>query len=107
MTCEQCQKLKAEISTLRIQLADVELLLHSQLRNSRFDYNARYIRFDEAEKVPEFQHITKALASAKNFVPFEVGNWVAYRRGTSGLYLYFVPVYDFRVPRERKKHKEM
>lgn len=89
--CERCKQL--------------EILLHPQLRNSRFDFNARYIRFDEAQQIAEFQNITKALENAKNFQPFKVGNWVAYRRGTGGLFLYFVPECDFRVPRERKNHK--
>jgi hypothetical protein len=86
---------------------ELEILLHPQLRNSRFDFNARYIRFDEAQQITEFQIVTKALECAKNFEPFKVGNWVAYRRGTGGVFLYFVPEYDFRVPRERKLHKSL
>ena len=46
------------------------LFLHPQMRNSRFDFNARYIRFDEAQNLPEFKEITEALANAKNFEPF-------------------------------------
>jgi hypothetical protein len=82
------------------------ILFHPQLRNSRFDFNARYIRFDEATQIAEFQVITMALKEAKNFEPYPISDWVAYRRGTGGLWLYFVPKYDFRVPRERKSHKE-
>ncbi len=83
----------------------MSIILHPQLRNSRFDFNARYIRFDDAQQEPEFQAITEALKDAKNFEPYAVNDWVAYRRGTGGLWLYFVPKYDFRVPRERKQHK--
>lgn len=91
---EECQRCK-----------QLEILLHPQLRNSRFDFNARYIRFDEAQQVTEFQAICKALESAKNFEPYPVGEFTFYRRGTGGLWLYVVPTYDFRVPRERKSHK--
>jgi hypothetical protein len=85
----------------------LELLLHPQLRNSRFDFNARYIRFDEAKQIPEFQAITIALKEPKNFVPYKVGNFVFYRRGSGSIWLYVVPECDFRVPRERKGHKVM
>jgi hypothetical protein len=83
---------------------ELEILLHPQLRNSRFDFNARYIRFDEAQQISEFQAITKALENAKNVEPYKVGNFVFYRRGTGSIWLYVVPECDFRVPRERKNH---
>lgn len=92
MVCPDCEKLK--------------ILLHPQLRNSRFDFNARYIRFDEAQQIGEFKAVTDALADAENFKPFDVGDFVFYRRGTGGLYLYVVPKADFQVPRERKNHKK-
>lgn len=99
-----------EIDALRQELAELKnkiaILLHPQLRNSRFDFNARYIRFDEAQQVPEFSGITAFLENAKNFSPYEVGDFTFYRRGTGGLWLYVVPTCDFRVPRERKNHKE-
>jgi hypothetical protein len=91
MSCPRCKEL--------------EILLHPQLRNSRFDFNARYIRFDEAQQAPEFQAVTKALEHADNFIPYKVSNFIFYRRGTGGLWLYVVPECDFRVPRERKNHK--
>lgn len=91
-----------ELIELKQQIA---ILLHPQLRNSRFDFNARYLHFDEAQQIPEFQDITKALENAKNFEPWPVGNFTFYRRGTGGLWLYVVPTCDFRVPRERKSHK--
>lgn len=93
--CDELSKLKHKVA----------ILFHPQLRNSRFDFNARYIRFDEAQQISEFIPITQALQNAKNFEPYPVEDWVAYRRGTGGLWLYFVPKYDFRVPRERKTHK--
>jgi len=77
------------------------------MRNSRFDFNARYIRFDEAQNLPEFKEITEALANAKNFEPFAFGDFVFYRRGTGGLWLYMVPKEDFRVQRERKNHRSV
>jgi hypothetical protein len=92
---------------LEVQLKDLDILLHPQLRNSRFDFNARYIRFDEAQQIPEFKAIIEALAMAKNFEPYKVGNFIFYRRGTGGLYLYVVPECDFKVPRERKHHKSV
>jgi hypothetical protein len=117
--CEKCNNKPcyqpcADIFRIRLayterKLSDIQsqmsLLLHPQLRNSRFDYNARYLRFDEAQQIPEFQKITNALEASKNFVPFKVGNFAFYRRGTGGLWLYVVPEHDFRVPRERKSHK--
>ena len=91
---ERCQELEQKIG----------LLLHPQLRNSRFDFNARYIRFDEAQQIPEFSAITFFLENSKNFSPCEVGDFTFYRRGTGGLWLYVVPTCDFKVPRERKIH---
>ena len=75
-----------------------------QWRGSRFDFNADYMRFDEAAAVPELRDVVTVLQDQANFVPYLQGAVVYYRRGTGGLYLYRVPKEDFRVPRERKKH---
>jgi len=72
-------------------------------RNSRFDFNAEYCRFDNAPK--EANHIVEALKDKANFEPFAEGAYIFYRRGTRGIYLYRVLKEDFRVPRERKRHK--
>ena len=93
-------------SQLAEDLKGIDYLLHPQLRNSRFDFNARYIRFDEAQQIPEFKNITNYLVNADNKAKYEVGDYVFYRRGTGGIYLYVVPKWDYKVPRERKKHKE-
>lgn len=93
------------VSQLAEDLKAIDYLLHPQLRNSRFDFNARYIRFDEAQQIPEFKNITDFLTNADNKTKYEVGDYVFYRRGTGGIYLYCVPKWDYKVPRERKHHK--
>lgn len=106
--CSNIFRIRLTEAENRAKVAEekISIILHPQLRNSRFDFNARYIRFDEAQQITEFKAITEALKEAKNFEPYPIGgDWVSYRRGTGGLWLYFVPKYDFRVPRERKGHK--
>lgn len=72
--------------------------------NSRFDYNAEYIRFDEAPLYPTLVKVLEALKDKPNFHPFEFKGLFYYRRGTGGIYLYRCLPEDFRVPRERKRH---
>lgn len=74
-------------------------------RHSRFDYDADYMRFDEAHEEPELLTICTDLDNRKNFDPVALGRYYFYRRGTGGIYLYRVLKEDFRVPRERKSHK--
>jgi len=68
------------------------------------------MRFDEAqaessEYNPEqLKQVCIALKDKANFVPFILGPYTYYRRGTGGIYLYRVLNEDFRMPRERKKH---
>ena len=78
-----------------------------QWRHSRFDYNADYMRFDEALQDSFLRDICKVLMDKPNFEPHEVNGIVFYRRGTGGLYLYRVPKEDFRVNRERKIHRKV
>ena len=73
--------------------------------SSRFDFNAEYIRFDEAPNYPQLVEVHKELIDKGNFEPVILGPYTYYRRGTGGIYLYRVPNEDFRVPRERKIHK--
>jgi len=73
-------------------------------RGSRFDFNADYMRFDEAMSQKELMQICDFLQDKGTFVPFELGPYIYYRRGTGGVYLYRVLKEDFKVPRERKKH---
>jgi hypothetical protein len=72
--------------------------------HSRFDFNADYMRFDEAQNIPTLKEVYEFLKDKANFVPFKLGSYTFYRRGTGGLYLYRVLHADFKVPRERKKH---
>jgi len=74
-------------------------------RHSRFDFNADYMRFEEALKEPELKKIAEHLKDAKNFVPCMIHGYAYYRRGTNGLYFYRVLQEDFKIPRERVKHK--
>ncbi|MEM2108145.1 MAG: hypothetical protein QXL10_02535 [Candidatus Bathyarchaeia archaeon] len=74
-------------------------------RHSRFDFDADYMRFDDAESVSELREVTEFLRDKGNFVPFTRDGYVFYRRGTGGLWLYRVAAENYRVPRERKKHK--
>jgi hypothetical protein len=76
-----------------------------QWRHSRFDFNADYIRFDEASADPFLLNICAKLKEKRNFEPFEFQGLVYYRRGTGGLWLYRCRKEDFKVPRERKKHE--
>ena len=73
-------------------------------RHSRFDYNADYMRFEEASEQPELAEICKSLDDKANFYRVIVGPWSYYRRGKGGIYLYRVLNADFRVHRERKRH---
>ena len=75
-------------------------------RHSRFDFNADYMRFDEAMAEKELHEVCENLKGKKNFVPFVVGCYTFYRRGTGSIYLYRVLNEDFKVPRERKHHGE-
>jgi len=74
-------------------------------RGSRFDFNAFYIRFDEAQQEPTLKEICKQLVDKPNFWPWKEKYHTYYRRGTGGIYLYRVLHEDFKVPRERKRHK--
>jgi len=64
------------------------------------------MRFDEAMATPELQEICQKLKDRKNFDAILVGPHKFYRRGTDGIYLYRVPKEDFKVPRERVRHKK-
>ena len=75
----------------------------SQFRASRFDYDSEHMRFDEAAS--EVPQVVDALKDKPNFFPYSVGELIYYRRGTGGLWLYRVLKENFRIPRERKKHK--
>ncbi len=72
--------------------------------NSRFEFNAEYMRFEEAMQQPELEEVCLALVDAKNHEPLLLNQVVYYRRGTGGIELYRQSVQDFQVPRERKKH---
>jgi hypothetical protein len=76
----------------------------SRWEYSRFEHNAEFIRFDEAQRIDEFHNICEVLKDKPNFYPWPVGRLIYYRRGTGGYYLYRQLKEDFRVPRERKKH---
>lgn len=72
--------------------------------NSRFEFNAEFMRFEEAQQQPELEEICLALEDAPNHEPLVLKGICYYRRGTGGLELYRQNIEDFRVPRERKKH---
>lgn len=72
---------------------------------SRFDFNAQYIRFDEAPNYDSLREIHVQLSTKTNFDRIIIGPFSYYRRGTGGIYLYRVPNEDFKVHRERKRHK--
>ena len=74
-------------------------------RHSRFDFNADYMRFEEAFQDPELKDVCMQLQNKKTYVPIEIGDYIYYRRGTGGIYLYRVPNEDFKVPRERRFHR--
>lgn len=73
-------------------------------RHSRFDFNADYMRFEEAMAQKELKQVCEFLKHKDTFVPHPWGPYTFYRRGTGGIYLYRVLTEDFKVPRERKKH---
>ena len=76
-------------------------------RGSRFDFNAEYIRFEEAKGNSETDHLFHGLKNRENHDPIFDKYYAYYRRGTGGIYLYRVPKEDFKIKRERKKHNEM
>lgn len=76
-----------------------------QWRYSRFDFNADYLRFEDALTDPELKEVCELLRNKKTYVPVEVGPYIYYRRGTGGIFLYRVPKEDFKVPRERRFHR--
>jgi hypothetical protein len=73
--------------------------------NSRFEFNAEYMRFQEAEQQFELEEICLVLVDAPNHEPFMHNGVIYYRRGKNGIELYRQNPEDFRVPRERKSHK--
>ena len=72
---------------------------------SRFEFNAEFMRFQEAEQQPELEEICLVLGDARNHEPFMYNGVIYYRRGKGGIELYRQNPEDFRVPRERAKHK--
>lgn len=75
-------------------------------RTSRFDFNADYIRFDEAKDQKDTVHLYHGLKDHKNHDPIFDEYYAYYRRGSNGLYLYRVPKEDLKVPRERVRHNK-
>ena len=75
-----------------------------QWRASRFDFDADYMRFDEADSDASLRYVVEFLRDKRNFETFVEGAYTFYRRGTGGLWLYRVLTENFRVPRERKNH---
>jgi hypothetical protein len=71
---------------------------------SRFDFNAEYIKFEEAPNYKQIQLLAQQLQNRGNFDRIVIGPYSYYRRGTNGIYLYRVPNEDFKVHRERKNH---
>jgi len=78
---------------------------NSLWRHSRFDFNADYMRFDDAEEDPELVEVCQALKDKKPYDPIDFDPYIFYRRGTGGIFLYRVPKEDFKVPRERRFHR--
>jgi hypothetical protein len=74
-------------------------------RHSRFDYDADYMRFDDAEQQPELKNICFLLREATNKEHISDKHYTYYRRGTGGIWLYRVLTTDYKMPRERKSHK--
>jgi hypothetical protein len=77
---------------------------HEQWRHSRFDFDADYMRIEEAREILELRKIVIELSFKNNFEPYIEGPYTYYRRGTGGIWLYRVLNENFRVPRERKNH---
>ena len=74
-------------------------------RHSRFDYNADYMRWEDFQK--EYPILADVLWHFPNNVPKEDSGYFYYRRGTGGLEVYRVWKPDYKMPRERKKHKKV
>ena len=78
-------------------------------RHSRFDYNADYMRYEEALIIEDnddepIQTIAESLKNRKNHDAVLWGDYAYYRRGTGGIWLYRVAKEDYKMPREPKKH---
>ena len=74
-------------------------------RHSRFDFNADYMRFEEAIKQPELKEITDLLAMDIS-LKFTTGGYYYYRRGKGKIWLYRVPEEDYKVETEKLKPKK-
>jgi hypothetical protein len=72
-------------------------------RHSRFDYNADYMRYDQFQN--EYPMLSKQLENRRNHDPVEDEHYYYYRRGTGGIEVYRVWKPDYKMPRERFKHK--
>lgn len=73
-------------------------------RHSRFDFNADYMRFEDFQK--EYPELAKLLETRRNHDPVEDAYYFYYRRGTGGIEVYRVWKPDYKMPRERKDHRE-
>lgn len=79
----------------------------ANFRTSRFDYNADYLRTDEALQLEEYKPIVKELKRRpKGDYYFDGKHYIYYLRGSGQLYFYRVPYEDYKVGRERKNHKD-
>ena len=75
-------------------------------RHSRFDYNADYMSWEDFKR--EYPRYAELLEHAGNHEPVEDAKTPVfyYRRGTGGIQVYRVAKEDYKMPRERKNHKE-
>jgi hypothetical protein len=74
-------------------------------RGSRYDFNADYMRFIDAQEQPELKDMCSFLEFASNFEPCVWGPNTFYRRGKGGNWLYRVPTEDFKVETEKRRPK--
>jgi len=75
---------------------------HPYWRHSRFDFNADYCRWEEFKTI--HPKLAEKLKDKHNFDPVENGEYIYYRRGSGGLFVYRVWKPDFHIKIERKRH---
>jgi len=71
-------------------------------RHSRYDFNADYMRWEDALEQPELLDICNKLSKQPKGTIFVVGPYTFYRRGTKGLWLYRVANEDYKVQVEKR-----
>ena len=71
-------------------------------RGSRYDFNANYMTWEDSLNQPELKNVTEKLSNIPIGEAIQEGPYIFYRRGKGGLWLYRVPIEDYKVSVEKR-----